>query len=152
MLQTRMLDLFSGSGALGIEALSRGAAHVTFVDRSIFCIQAIQANLEALSLKTLVPSPFTLIRAEVLTGIRKVGREGLLFDLILLDPPYGRDLARKSLIEICRCAIVAARGLVVVEHAKRDRFPPQVEGKEMTLVLCRQQQYGDTALTFYERQ
>ncbi len=92
-----MLDLFSGSGALGIEALSRGAAHVTFADRSFFCIQAIQANLEQLSLATLGPSPFTLLRSEAVSTIRRLRREGTQVDLVFLDPPYGKGLARISL-------------------------------------------------------
>lgn len=152
MTGAKVLDLFSGSGALGIEAFSRGAAEVTFVDRSLFCIRAIEANLAGLSLAALDPAPFTLIRAEVLTGIRRLRREGACFDLVLLDPPYGKHLARKSLNALGDCAIVSELGLVVAETDKRDSLPQEIEGKETKLFLQRSERYGDTALTFYSRQ
>lgn len=142
----RVLDLFSGSGALGIEALSRGAAEVTFVDRSFFCIQAIEANLQTLSV---APSRFNLIRAQALTAIRRLAREEATFDLALLDPPYGHGLVRKSLNALLQYAILSAAGLVVAEHDKRDSLPPQLEGKNGRLILKRRQRYGDTVLTFY---
>jgi len=147
----RVLDLFSGTGALGIEALSRGASHVTFADRSFFCVKAIEENLSALGID---PAHFDLVRAEMLTAIRRLRREseGPRFDLVFLDPPYGHDLTRKTLIALAQYAIVSELGWVVAEHDKRDSLPPQFEGKEGRLVLQRQERYGDTALTFYERQ
>jgi 16S rRNA (guanine(966)-N(2))-methyltransferase RsmD len=142
----RVLDLFSGSGALGIEALSRQAAEVTFVDRSFFCVQAIEANLQALSVAT---SRCSVIRAEMLTAIRRLAREEACFDLVLLDPPYGHGLARKSLNALLQYAILSPAGLVVAEHDKRDSLPDQIEGKSGRLILKRRQRYGDTVLTFY---
>ncbi len=163
----RVLDLFSGTGALGIEALSRGAAHVTFVDRSLFCVRAIEENLKNLGLGSGTSSVFTLVRSEVLTAIRHLGRDEESFDLILLDPPYGRELARKSLIASLQCAIVSQTGLVVIEHEKRDELParllcggparlacggPPNEEKEGWWQMCRSERYGDTKLTFYIKQ
>ncbi len=148
----QVLDLFSGSGALGIDALSRGAAHVTFADRSFFCIQIIESNLTSLSLTTLDPSPFTLIRADALTAMRQLRRQGACFDLVFLDPPYGRNFARKSLNALIQYAIVSQRGWVVAEHDKRDPIPPKIEAKEGRFLLQRRERYGDTALTIYERQ
>lgn len=147
----RMLDLFAGSGALGIEALSRGAAHVTFVDRSGFCIQAIRANLENLGFSTLDPSPFTLHRADALAAIRRLERQRACFDLIFLDPPYGGRLARNSLIALGRYAILTPLGLLVAEHDWRDSLPPEIKGAAGRLVRRQEKRYGDTALTFYER-
>ncbi len=152
MAGAKVLDLFSGSGALGIEALSRGAAHATFVERSFFCIQAIQENLQVLSLDSVEPPVCEIIRADFLTGLRKLRNAGELFDLILLDPPYGHHLARKSLNALCQYAIVARSGLVVAEHDKRDPLPKDLEENETALVLQRRVQYGDTALSIYERQ
>jgi 16S rRNA (guanine966-N2)-methyltransferase len=153
----RMLDLFAGSGALGIEALSRGAAHATFVDRSGFCVAAIEANLKKL---TSVPGTeraigtwyrvSTLLKTDVLSAIRKLAVRGQTFDLVLLDPPYGEDLARKTLIVLCQGAIVSQSGWVVVESAKRDPLPPAFEESGSRLVMQRVETYGDTALTFYE--
>ena len=148
----KVLDLFSGTGALGIEALSRGAAHVTFVDRSFFCVQAIEANLGTLSLATASPPPFDIIRAEALTALRRLRREGAMVDLVFLDPPYGHHLARKSLNALGEYVIVSTAGLVVAEHDKRDPLPQQVKSEKCLFVLQRQERYGDTALTIYERQ
>lgn len=147
----RVLDLFSGTGALGIEALSRGASHVTFVERSFFCVQAVEENLKALSFEK-EPPRTAIIRAEAVTGIRKLFREEALFDLVFLDPPYGHRWVRISLNALTQYAIVSPLGLVVAEQDKRDPLPPWVEGKEARLVLGRHQRYGDTVLAFYERQ
>ena len=156
-----VLDLFSGTGALGIEAFSRGAAQVTFVDRSYFCAQAIEANLRTLSLLTprLLPSSspggqansqlLTLIRLDALAAIRRLHRQGATFDLVFLDPPYGHGLVRKSLNALAQHAIISPSGIVVVEQEKRDPLPPRIEGKEIRLILQRRQRYGDTALAFY---
>ncbi len=153
----RVLDLFAGSGGLGIEALSRGAAHVTFVDRSGFCVAAIESNLKKI---TSVPGTeraigtwyqvSTLLKADVLSAIRKLALRRQIFDLILLDPPYSEDLARKTLIALCRGAIVSQSGWVVAESAKRDPLPPAFEESGSRLVMQRIETYGDTALTFYE--
>jgi 16S rRNA (guanine(966)-N(2))-methyltransferase RsmD len=150
--EAQVLDLFSGTGALGIEALSRGAAHATFVDRSLFCITAIQNNLKELGLTDRTPDPVTLIRAEMLTALRKLRREEELFDIVLLDPPYGQDLARKTLNALCQYVIVGQAGWVVAEHSKRDPLPDVVEDLDVKFALQRRVQYGDTALSIFERQ
>lgn len=153
MVGARVLDLFSGSGALGIEALSRGAAQVTFVDRSLFCIQAIEANLNSLSLSSVLCPLTSVIRADALTAIRRLARElQAPFDVVLLDPPYGRGMARISLNALTQYAIVCPAGFVVAETDKRDSLPPQIEGKDSCLKLKSLRRYGDTALTVYERQ
>ena len=145
----RVLALFAGSSALGIESLSHGAKHVTFVDRSGFCIRAVEQNLESLLGQASWESS-TLLKADVLSAIRKLTVRGQTFDLVLLDPPYGQDLARKTLIALCRGAIVSQSGWVVSESDKRDPLPPAFEDSESRLVLQRVETYGDTVLTFYE--
>ena len=188
----KVLDLFSGSGALGIEAFSRGAAHVTFVDRSYFAIQAIQENLQLISeaivrekaqqeVKPLtgqgpfqaqeILTPFyEVMRSDAAAAIRKLKRDPhAVFDVVLLDPPYGRGLARKSLNALAQYAIVCQSGLVVAEHDKRESLPPYVSGSPIhserdtpkegapdsvvcRLKVVRRQRYGDTQLTIYLRQ
>jgi 16S rRNA (guanine966-N2)-methyltransferase len=153
VIGARALDLFSGSGALGLEALSRGAAHVTFVERSGYCVEAIAANLKSLlGSDPRGENPFELLRGEALKAILKLARQGRVFDLILLDPPYGPDLARKTLIALARRAILAGEGWVVVEHDKRDPLPPDVGEGGGALTLQRAVEYGDTAVTLYRRQ
>ena len=148
LVGTRVLDLFSGSGSLGLEAASRGAKHVTFVERSRFCIQSIRENL-----KNLGWTRFELIQSDVLQAIRRLAsKEGAPFDFVFLDPPYGGDLARKSLNALGQYAIVASSGFVIVEHDKRDPLAAEVLGQESRLILQRQERYGDTTLTIYQRQ
>ena len=151
IIGARVLDLFSGSGALGIEAFSRGAGHVTFVEQSGFCVEAIRRNLEALDLSR-DPSKYSLRRGDAVTAVRQMARRGAQFDLVLLDPPYDGELARISLIAIGRYAIVSRTGWVVVEHGKREILPAEISEQGNRLVSQRVERYGDTALTLYQRQ
>ena len=153
----RVLDLFCGSGAVGIEALSRGAAHVTFVDRSGFSVEATQTNLENLTSVpgTAYPVPGTgyrAMRADGVSAIGRLARAGKQFDLVFLDPPYGENLPTKTLKALGGCAIVAPSGWVVVEQEKRDPLVENPEGNSTQLLLQRVERYGDTALVIYQRQ
>ena len=146
----KVLDLYCGSSALGIEALSRGATHVTFVDRSFYCMEAVQKSLRELGADA---SRWELVRAEAMTALRKFRRNEEPFDLVLLDPPYGHELARKMLIALNQYAIVSLAGIVVAEHDKREHLPPRLDhDADAAMVLKRQERYGDTVLTFFERQ
>lgn len=127
----RVLDLFAGSGALGLEALSRGAERAVFVESAPSALRALRANLEALG-----AGP----RAEVVRGdaLRYVGGlEAGAFDLAFADPPYGQGLAA-ALLE--RFAEVPFAGMLCVEHARDDALPD--------LPGLRTRRYGDTSLTF----
>ena len=173
----RVLELYAGSGALGLEALSRGAAHVTFVDRSGFCVRAIRENLEKLNqiprygrddiggyarddvggpAREDVRGParvdVRVVRGDVLAVLTKLAARGGRFDLVLLDPPYGPAAARKTLIALTGCAILCESGWVVAESDKRDPLPPMLEGTQGRLKLQRTETYGDTVLAFYQRQ
>lgn len=126
----RVLDLFSGSGALGLEALSRGAAHATFVERSAGALRALRHNIERLD----AGAAATVVRADALAYVRDV--EPLAFDVALADPPYGEGyadaLARRF------AARPFARTLWI-EHRIDDPIPE--------LPGARTRRYGDTALT-----
>ncbi len=119
----RVLDLYAGSGALGIEALSRGAASAVFVEQATASLRCIRANLEALDLEACSRSQ----RAEAVAAVRRLGRTGERFDLVLLDPPYGPDEARRALGAIAEARILAA-GAVVVAEASRRHPPGEVAG------------------------
>lgn len=143
----RVLDLFAGSGAMGIEALSRGASHVTFVDRSPFSVRTSQENLRLFAAGS--GRDFRVIRSDAVSAIRKLAGESALFDLVILDPPYGQELAKISLIALGRYAIVSPSGWVIAEHDKRDSLPAGIGGKQRRFVSQRIERYGDTALTFF---
>jgi 16S rRNA (guanine(966)-N(2))-methyltransferase RsmD len=132
----QVLDLFAGSGALGIEALSRGAAAVTFVDSSAAAVRAIQANLEALGIDAEVQ------RAEVLTALRTARRAARQYDLILLDPPYRLAARLAPGLSEAIGVLVAPGGSVVSES---DRRAPL----DLDLPLRDQRRYGDTLIRIH---
>jgi len=136
----RVLDLFAGSGALGIECLSRGAASVTFVERDREALAALRRNLEALGIAGLaVVAPCDALR---FLG-RGAGRAR--FDLVFVDPPYGSGLAGEALGRLGPWDGLAPGALVVVEHASGDR-PDEGEG---VFVHERTERYGSTEVSFF---
>lgn len=142
---SRVLDLFAGSGALGLEALSRGAGSCVFVDNGRSSVRAIKENLEGL-----VPQAGQALGAEVvyadsLAAIRRFSGEGARFDFIFMDPPYYKELAKKSLSLLADCDILSKTGVAVIEHSKHDPLPASSGG----LRLLRTARYGDTLVSFY---
>ena len=139
----RFLDLFAGSGAAGIEALSRGAAHATFVERDQRAIGTIRTNLARTALGD--EGRATLVRADVLTWLRDPDRAaGAPYDLMLIDPPYDDIESMATALEAAS-AIVSRGGRVVAKHFWRTPPPPMVG----LLASERERRFGDTALTFY---
>ncbi|HXW08719.1 MAG TPA: 16S rRNA (guanine(966)-N(2))-methyltransferase RsmD [Vicinamibacterales bacterium] len=132
----RVVDGFAGTGAVGIEALSRGASHVTFVEQDPRAVRLIQANLDRCG----VPDRYAIIRARFADA---AGRVAAPADVIFLDPPYGQQEIDEAL---AAASGMASEGtLVIIEHARRDTAPPSVPG----LVLTRTLKSGDSALAFY---
>lgn len=132
----RVLDGFAGTGAIGIEALSRGAAHATFVEHDPRAVKLIEVNLELLALKDRA-----IIRAGFADAARRLA--GTAFDLVLLDPPYG--VAVEETLETA-APLVAAGARLVFEHAARQAMPASCGG----LTRRRTVTAGDSALSFYE--
>jgi 16S rRNA (guanine(966)-N(2))-methyltransferase RsmD len=136
----RVLDGYSGTGAIGIEALSRGAAHVTFVERDARAVRLIESTLAALGA---APGDRAIIRADFTDAAARLSGEP--FDLIIVDPPYAHEAAAAALDAAAPLAGPATR--VIVEHASR--YPPPAAGG--ALRLRRTVKAGDSALSFYER-
>ena len=132
----RVLDGYAGTGALGIEALSRGAAHVTFVERDRRAAALIDQNLARCGVR----DGYAIIRADI--GAVRGRLPARSFDVILLDPPYDQPPA--SALTLVR-ALVADEGLLVIEHAKRTPAPPDVDA----LRRVREVVSGDSMLSFY---
>jgi 16S rRNA (guanine(966)-N(2))-methyltransferase RsmD len=142
---TRVLDLFAGSGSLGIEAISRGASSVMFVDKFKYAVEIIKENLNILM-------PEDLRKTEVLSKDIKEAIKFLYdrkdkFDIIFLDPPYYKDWLRKCLKYLNIYDILSHSGFVIAEHFKKDYAP----AKEDTLGLTRQLTYGNTVISIYKR-
>jgi len=143
-----VLDLYAGTGALGIEALSRGASSATFVERARAPLRALEQNIERLD----IGSRAKVLPMAVERALAAMAWGSDAFDVVFLDPPYEEvrngafapPLARA--IDRALAPSVRARGRVVLEHAK-GAAPPAVAG----LAIERTRTYGDTALSFYLR-
>ncbi len=135
------LDLFAGSGAAGIEALSRGAAHATFVERDAGAVRTIQGNLELTGLADRA----TVSRGEVLAWLREPARTSApLIDVALLDPPYDETATLAAALQALG-PLLAPSARVVAKHFWRDAPPARVG----LLASERERRFGETALTFY---
>lgn len=138
-----VLDLFAGSGALGLEALSRGAAHVVFVEERRQSLQVLRQNLARLAVGA---AAGRIIGREALTALRQLEREGRRFTLVLLDPPYGRGWGKKCLQALGRHAILSDGSLVLLEHHHRDIVLEAVASLQRIGVY----EYGDTTVSCYQ--
>lgn len=132
----RVLDLYSGSGALGIEALSRGAAGALFVDNDPRCIAVIKENLDKAGLTG------TVRKGNVRAIIKNMA--GKKFDLVFADPPYGKDLARNLLSQLSKYSILPFCSVVVIEHSNREAVEQTPEWRRI-----KERRYGDTVISVY---
>ncbi|HEX4423185.1 MAG TPA: 16S rRNA (guanine(966)-N(2))-methyltransferase RsmD [Kofleriaceae bacterium] len=137
----RVLDLFAGSGALGLEALSRGAAHATFVDAGKPALIAIRGNLRALELE---PRALVVAGDAVAAAARQVPEAP--WRLVFVDPPYRSDLATRAVLALPPERL-APDAVVVIEHDRRNA-PPDTLGSLLRTDLRR---YGDTLISFFVR-
>jgi 16S rRNA (guanine966-N2)-methyltransferase len=142
---SRFLDLCAGSGAVGCEALSRGAAHATFVDQSRKMTELIEANLRMLKLDG---DHFKIVLSEAAEYLRKCAKQAIQpSDIIFFDPPYASDYETV----VCYLGenserLLSETGLVIVEHDKRKAVPDRVAELERYRVL----RQGDSCLSFYQ--
>jgi 16S rRNA (guanine966-N2)-methyltransferase len=134
--QARVLDLFAGSGALGIEALSRGAAEATFVDSAPAAVRAVRANLTALG------ADADVRRADARRFLRAASAAASEYDLVFLDPPY--RLVERLARELAEAlpAVLAPGGAVVSESDRRSPL-------SLELPLTDERRYGDTLIRIH---
>ena len=141
----RFLDLCSGTGAVGIEALSRGASHVAFVDKSRKMRALIEANLDALEIDE---TRYEIVTADAFEFLRRRMRSAsLLLDIVFYDPPYATDYA--DVLEYLGShagQLLDGQALVVVEHHKKKGLPAGFGN----LVRYRELTQGDSGLSFYQ--
>lgn len=136
------LDLFAGSGAVGIEALSRGAASVLFVERNPAHVRVLQANLEATGLR----SGAEVWCRDAGLALDLLARRGRRFGIVFLDPPYGQGLVPATLPRVG--PVLETGGLAIAEHHRRDPVPPEAG----TLRRFRETTLGETVLSFYRKE
>ena len=138
------LDLYAGTGAVGIEALSRGAGMVYFVESSKAAADLIGENLKSLGIE----SGFRILKAEVGKALPQLEGSGVVADFVFLDPPYRMEEEYARTLEaLAESNVVRAPSVVIAEHQKR--FDPG--GAFGELVRCRKITQGDAKLSFYRR-
>jgi len=134
-----VLDLFAGTGALGLEALSRGAERCVFVDQSAGAVRLIRENIELCGMG----EKSVVIQDPVPSAIRRISARGELFDLIFMDPPYGKGLVEKTL-EILE-GVATPDVMIVAEHFVKDETPAVLERWSKQT----ERRYGDTLISIY---
>lgn len=135
-----VLDLYAGSGALGIEALSRGASWVDFVEQNTRCCAVIEENLSKTGLAARA-------RVHCYKAHAALSRLDRAYDLILLDPPYSDPSLAKTLEELCGSRLVGDRTTIVVQHSRHQPLP-QTSG---SFNLFKGRRYGETCVSIYRR-
>jgi len=148
------LELFAGSGAVGLEAASRGAREVIFVENEPGVLKALALNTSVLG-----GSRYLIIPLDAQKALARLSKEGRRFDIIFLDPPYFKlkvgesgvneeSLAKKTLKTLEACDILAPNGLIIAQHSDREDLPAELG----VLSLFRHYTYGSTILSLYRKE
>ena len=135
------LDLFAGTGGLGIEALSRGMERAVFVDADRKAIETIRHNIQAVKLE----SRAEIYKADAFQALKAMGKRQTSFDLIFLDPPYRMKSVPEMLQYMEEHAIARDGATAVVEHEAAHQYPEQIG----SFMLRRRAEYGETAVSIY---
>ena len=137
------LDLFAGAGTVGIEALSRGAGRVVFVEKDVNNRRVIEKNLQSTDLA----ENARRLGLPVEKALPLLAAELTSFDLVFMDPPYEQGLIPATLAGLCRYDLLKPRGVAIAESGKKTFTPENVAGR---LWRYRQEVYSETMLTFYQ--
>jgi len=136
-----VLDLFAGTGSLGIEALSRGAATAVFVDKAPQAIKALTRNICACCLE----GRSTILKRDILRGLSFLKSIDRAFELVFIDPPYDKGFVERTMQLLDRAESTLDRVSIVIEHSRREVLPEKVA----RFILCDQRDYGKTLVSFY---
>jgi 16S rRNA (guanine966-N2)-methyltransferase len=142
---SRFLDAYAGSGATGLEALSRGASEVIFIEHHRAGVELIRKNLAALGIE----SGFEIMGSSTFAAFERLDSEGATFDFVFLDPPYA-EIAEyhRALRQLARSTFLAAEAVVIAEHSRRTLL----EESYGRLYRTRLIRHGDAQLAFYRPQ
>ena len=138
------LELFAGSGAVGFEAFSRGAQTVTLVERDPDCVEVIHKNLDLLGIAA--NDLFRVIPDEVFLSLKQLASKNKKYDIVFLDPPFGRELGKKTLKALCAYDILTPNCFLLIQGEKNEILP----AKEGRFHRAREKKYGASHLSVYE--
>lgn len=134
-------DLFSGSGSLCIESLSRGAKRAYFIEKNKESIKCIIANLN----KTKLTENAIVYNADFIRGAELIRQDNIKLDIVFIDPPHKKGLVQKALKSIAYLQLLSDDGIIVVEHHSDESFDERLE----SFVLVDKRQYSNTTISFY---
>lgn len=137
-----VLDLYAGSGAMGIEALSRGMDKGVFIDKTGQAIRTIKENLR----ETGLTEQCEVYRNDAQKTLIHLEKRKWQFHLIILDPPYQKQMLTENINSIYEFDLLHAEGVILCEHDKKTELPEEING----IVKVRELKYGDTIMTLYE--
>lgn len=144
---TNVLDLFAGSGAYGLESLSRGAKLVYFIDSDRKCTLAISKNMEVMGLAEDGGVSCFNYTNDVFRAIGILEKKEVVFDLIFVDPPYRQELAKKALQTLSTGGILSKLGFVIIEHSKKETL----FDTQGSLNLVKRISHSDTVVSIYQK-
>jgi len=137
----RFADVCAGSGAIGVEALSRGARHVTFIESSLKAVRIISENLRSCGIR----KDYRVINRDAIRALKNLASEKAQFDIIYFDPPYNSELYAPVMWVIAKHDLLAEDGVVIVEHRRQSPLQPNYD----RLRPYRQLAQGESHLTFF---
>ena len=135
------LDLFAGSGSVGLEAASRGVQDVYFVEKNKHLVEVIKKNIQ----KCCLDKNCRIIAGDIESGLRDLFRKKYEFDIIFADPPYNRNLVEATLKYLSKHQILRKGGIIVIQHSIKEKFS---KPEDDNIYQTDQRKYGDNALTF----
>lgn len=138
-----LVDLFAGSGNVGLEALSRGAAKAVFVEKNAVMVNAIKRNLRDLSLG----GSYEIMAVEASKGLRKLHNRGEIVNFVFADPPYERGFVKEIFHSLSGGNVVDEDGVLIIQHSVREDVDERYTGD---FILTDRRRYGDTHLSFFK--
>ncbi|WP_422445925.1 16S rRNA (guanine(966)-N(2))-methyltransferase RsmD [Thermoanaerobacterium sp. DL9XJH110] len=136
------LDIYAGTGAVGLEALSRGARFTAFIEKDAAACRLIKDNLANLGLR----NKALVIKSDALEGLKKLEKNGLSFDIIFMDPPYHKNMTGCCLTHLINSGLIKAGGVVIVQHSEDEKV------EQAGFCCIKKRRYGRTMLTFFTRE
>jgi 16S rRNA (guanine(966)-N(2))-methyltransferase RsmD len=137
------LDLFAGSGSVGLEAASRGAGEVYLIEKNKNLIEVIKNNIQTCSLE----QKCRVIGSDVAIGLSDLFKKKYEFDVVFADPPYNRNLTGRTLTSLNKYRVLREGGVVVIQHSAKENCS---ELLDENIYQIKQKKYGENALTFFK--
>jgi 16S rRNA (guanine966-N2)-methyltransferase len=143
VLGSRVLDLFAGTGNLGLEAISQGAIECTFIEHNKKTFSILADNIKLLGFENKIEK----FQGDAIENLKMLSKKGKEYDLILLDPPYGKGLIETAIEQIDKLQLLSNDGIIVSEYDSNDIMPEKIG----TLLIYRTVKYGRTKISFWNR-